>query len=138
MVDDDDARLAVLALRAEQGELTIPPDAARRGPEARADTHTMLFTVLGRLSATAESDLFGPGIQRVLYVYYPEGSTLVGAVLDPPVSMHAPTTDALDAKVRAYVAEQRGVVEADVHPFGKRVDREQAVETLVRLADDPR
>ncbi|APX32814.1 hypothetical protein BH708_08875 [Brachybacterium sp. P6-10-X1] len=138
MVDDDDARLAALALRAEQGELTAPPAAARRGPEARADTHTMLFTVLGRLPQAAESDLFGPGVQRVLYVYYPEGSTLVGAVLDPPVSVHAPTTDALDAKVRAYVAEQRGVVEADVHPFGKRVDRARAVEALERLVDGSR
>lgn len=130
---DDDARLAALALRAEQGELTVPHETVRRDPGARADTHTMLFTVLGRLPDAAENDLFGPGIQRVLYVYYAEGATLVGAVLDPAVSMHAPTPDALEAKVRAYVAEQRGVVEADVHAFGKRVDREHALETLTRL-----
>lgn len=136
MVEDDDARLAALALRAEQGELTVTREAVRRGPQARADTHTMLFTVLGRLPDAAESDLFGAGVQRVLYVYYAEGATLVGAVLEPPVSVHAPTPDALEAKVRAYVAEQRGVVEADVHAFGKRVDRERAVETLTRLAAD--
>ncbi|GAA1489143.1 hypothetical protein [Brachybacterium sacelli] len=105
MVEDDDARLAALALRAEQGELTVTRGAFRRGPEARADTHTMLFTVLGRLPDAAESDLFGAGVQRVLYVYFPEGATLVGAVLEPPVSVHAPTPDALEAKVRAYVAE---------------------------------
>lgn len=148
MVDEDDARgdahdedrLTALALRIP-AELTVQSGAGRRSDEtdadARAATHAMLFTRLGVLPDEAQQNLFGPDVQRVLYVYYDEGPTLVGAVLDPPVAVHAPSTGGLEAKVRRYVAEHRGVVEADVHPFGKRVDRSDAVEILGALVRTP-
>jgi hypothetical protein len=138
MVDADDARLAALVLRARSGELTLPEDASRRGRQTRAEAHSMLFTALGDLPDSAQDDLFGPVVQRVLYVYYEEGPAVVGTVLDPPVSVHAPTERGLEGKVIEYVAEHRGVVEADVHAFGKRVDREIALGILAALlADSP-
>lgn len=136
MVDADDARLAALVLRARSGELAVPEDGPRRARQTRAEAHAMLFMALGDLPGSAQEDLFGPVVQRVLYVYYEEGPTLVGTVLDPPISVHAPTASGLEGKVREYVAVHRGVVEADVHAFGKRVDRETALGILTALLED--
>ncbi|MCP5592242.1 hypothetical protein NL301_27865, partial [Klebsiella pneumoniae] len=68
--------------------------------------------------------------QWALYVRYAEGPVQVGVVLDPPLSVHAPSPADLDARVRSVVAEHRGVVEADVHAFGKQVPREVALTAL--------
>jgi hypothetical protein len=59
----------------------------------------------------------------------------VGVVLDPPLSVHAPSLDELEHRVREVIAEHRGVVAADVHAFGKRVPRDVAL-TVLRAADD--
>ncbi|MGY5766683.1 hypothetical protein ACXET9_15995 [Brachybacterium sp. DNPG3] len=133
---DDDSRRKVLALRADSAELTIRGGARRRGARERADAHSHLFTTLGPLPAPAETDLFGSAAQRALYVFYEEGHICVGVVLDPPVSVHAPSSAALEERVRAHVAEHRGVVRADVHPFGKRVERDQAIGILRTLLAD--
>lgn len=126
------APLTALELRA-RADMTASAGAGRHGARHRADdseSHAVLFTRLDDLSETARADLFGPPVQHALYVYYAEGPTLVGAVLDPPVAVHAPSASALDARIRTYVAEHRGVVEADVQTFGRRVERDHAVRIL--------
>lgn len=142
MVDEEDAAapdathrsapLTALELRA-RAEMTAPAGTGRHGARHRADDsapHGALFTRLDDLSEAAREDLFGPPVQHALYVYYAEGPTLVGAVLDPPVAVHAPSASTLDARIRTYVAEHRGVVEADVQTFGRRVERDHALRIL--------
>lgn len=129
---DRSAPLTAIALRA-RAEVTASAGAKRHGARHRADdseSHAALFTRLDDLSETAREHLFGPSVQHALYVYYSEGPTLVGAVLDPPVAVHAPSASALDARIRTYVAEHRGVVEADVQTFGRRVERDHALRIL--------
>lgn len=135
---DDDSRRKVLALRAESAELTIPAGMAHRSADERAEIHSRLFTTVGQLPALAEAGLFGTDAQRALYVHYEEGPVCVAVVLDPPVSVRAPSSAALEDRVRDHVAEHRGVVSADVHPFGKRVSRDRALEILRSLLADAR
>lgn len=142
MVDEEDAAapdathrsapLTALERRA-RAEMTAPAGTGRHGASHRADdaaSQGALFTRLDDLSEAAREDLFGPPVQHALYVYYAEGPTLVGAVLDPPVAVHAPSASTLDARIRTYVAEHRGVVEADVQTFGRRVERDHALRIL--------
>ncbi|MBB5830551.1 hypothetical protein [Brachybacterium aquaticum] len=119
-----------LAPRHPGGPLTDPSAATRRDARGRADQVAALFTELGPLPDPARQDLFGPTSQWALYVRYAEGPVQVGVVLDPPLSVHAPSPADLDARVRSVVAERRGVVEADVHAFGKQVPREVALTAL--------
>ncbi|MGP9681974.1 hypothetical protein [Brachybacterium sp. AOP3-A1-3] len=124
--------LTALELRA-RAEMTAPAGVGRSGARHRAEgseSSTTFFTRLDDLPERAREELFGPSVQHVLYVYYAEGPTLVGAVLDPPVAVHAPSASALEARIRTYVAEHRGVVEADVQTFGRRVERDHALRIL--------
>ena len=139
MVDEDEDRRATLALRAAGGALTDPDAGSRRDARARAAESSALFTALGVLPEPAREGLFGPASQWALFTYYAEGPVQVGVVLDPPLSVHAPTLDELEHRVRDVIAEHRGVVAADVHAFGKRVPRDIAL-TVLRTAepdDDP-
>ena len=86
------------------------------------------------LPEPAREGLFGPASQWALFTYYAEGPVQVGVVLDPPLSVHAPTLDELEHRVRDVIAEHRGVVAADVHAFGKRVPRDIAL-TVLRTAE---
>ena len=133
MVDEDEDRRATLALRTT-GEIVDPDPGARRDARARAEESTALFTALGALPESAREGLFGPSSQWALFTFYAEGPVQVGVVLDPPLSVHAPTLDELEHRVREVIAEHRGVVAADVHAFGKRVPREVAL-TALRGAD---
>lgn len=126
---------ATLALRTAGGELTDPDAGSRRDARARAAESAALFTELGTLPESAREELFGPSSQWALFICYPEGPVQVGVVLDPPLSVHAPTLEELEHRVREVIAEHRGVVPADVHAFGKRVPREVALAAL-RAADD--
>lgn len=128
--DEDQDRRATLALRAAAGELTDPDPGARRDARARAAESTALFTELGALPEPAREGLFGPSSQWALFTFYAEGPVQVGVVLDPPLSVHAPTLDELERRVREVIAEHRGVVAEDVHAFGKRVQREVALTAL--------
>ena len=129
MVDEDEDRRATLALRTT-GEIVDPDPGARRDARARAEESTALFTALGTLPESARQGLFGPSSQWALFTFYAEGPVQVGVVLDPPLSVHAPTLDELEHRVREVIAEHRGVVAADVHAFGKRVPREVALTAL--------
>ena len=120
MVDEDEDRRTTLALRAA-GEIVDPDPGVRRDARARAEESTALFTTLGTLPTPAREGLFGPSSQWALFTFYAEGPVQVGVVLDPPLSVHAPTLDELEHRVREVIAEHRGVVAADVHAFGKRV-----------------
>lgn len=136
MVDDDplpDARPTALTRRTTGEELTVLDGGDRPGAPDRAEGHAMLVTHLGSLPDAAAEERFGPDVQRALYVYYAEGPSLVGAVLDPPLSVHASSAPALEATMRTVVAEHRGVVEADVHPFGRRVERDRALSVISSL-----
>lgn len=135
MVDEDEDRRATLALRAAGGALTDPDAGSRRDARARAAQSSALFTALGVLPEPAREGLFGPTSQWALFTYYAEGPVQVGVVLDPPLSVHAPSLDELEHRVREVIAEHRGVVAADVHAFGKRVPRDVALNVL-RAADD--
>lgn len=135
MVDEDEDRRATLALRAAGGALTDPDAGSRRDARARAALSSALFTALGVLPEPAREGLFGPTSQWALFTYYAEGPVQVGVVLDPPLSVHAPSLDELEHRVREVIAEHRGVVAADVHAFGKRVPRDVAL-TVLRAADD--
>ena len=129
MVDEDEDRRATLALRTT-GEIVDPDPGARRDARARAEESTALFTALGTLPESARQGLFGPSSQWALFTFYAEGPVQIGVVLDPPLSVHAPTLDELEHRVREVIAEHRGVVAADVHAFGKRVPREVALAAL--------
>jgi hypothetical protein len=129
MVDEDENRRAELAHRAD-GALTDPGAGTRKDARTRAEESVALFTALGTLPWPHREELFGPTSQWALFTYYAEGPVQVGVVLDPPLSVHAPSLAELEQRVVGVVAEHRGVVTADVHAFGKRVPREVALSAL--------
>lgn len=127
-----DLRPAELALRPGRGELTASP--RRRSAAERAEALALIVERLDTLPPGAAHDPFGPGAQRILYVHFEDGASRVALILDPPTALRAPSATALEAHVRAHVAEARGVSDVDVHVFGKSVPRELAWQVLRSLA----
>lgn len=127
-----ETRPAELALRTGRGELTTR--SRDRTAAERAEALTLIVERLDALPARAAHELFGAGVQRILYVHFEDGASHVALLLDPPTTLRAATPAALEVHVRAHVADARGVSDEDVHVFGKSVPRAIALRVLRSLA----
>lgn len=125
-----DPHLAELTLRVARGEVALVPGGPRSGPNSRAEAQALLFDALGTLPAGVEHRLFGEPAQRVMFLYYEEGPSTVGVVLEPATAVHGPSLAAVERHVRELVAADRGVVQEDVHVFGTRVERDLVLAAL--------